>query len=157
MGQGQRLKCIPLWYFIVKILIFFVLLVEIDNFIVLKLFEIDQFYLLSSTNGAKYKYIKLKLIGTFLTLISADSAFSGKFPKEKNMTLNLRSWELKLWIIITGGGLNSVSYQILPLTNWQGQSRWFKFCLGKSRTYFTLHYKSLNTRNVRDNESKDSE
>ena len=83
MGQGQRLKCIPLWYFIVKILIFFVLLVEIDNFIVLQLSEIYQFYLLSSTNGAKYKYIKLKLIGTFLTLISADAAFSGKFPEKK--------------------------------------------------------------------------
>ena len=155
MGQGQRLKCIPLWYFIVKILIFFVLLVEIDNFIVLKLSEIDQFYLLSSTNGAKYKYIKLKLIGTFLTLISADSAFSGKFPKEKNMTLNLRSWELKIWIIIREVDLTLCLIKYFLWPTGKVSLGDLSFVWGKVER--TLLYKSRNTRNVRDNESKDSE
>ena len=155
MGQGQRLKCIPLWYFIVKILIFFVLLVEIDNFIVLQLSDIDQFYLLSSTNGAKYKYIKLKLIGTFLTLISADSAFSGKFPKEKNMTLNLRSWELKIWIIIREVDLTLCLIKYFLWPTGKVSLGDLSFVWGKVER--TLLYKSLNTRNVRDNESKDSE
>ena len=69
---------------------------EIDYFN----FKIDKFYSLKSAQMDPNKYIGFILIRTFfLTLISADAAFSWEIPREKKYDVKSRIMEVKLEIM----------------------------------------------------------